>query len=87
MGNTAQLGKADRGIYEIAQNDLAGLHVTGEKVFDALAEKRLTETGIAFYTRADCFFEISCQRHKSDLSNGNIYGTLGKGRAALRGGG
>src|SRR6266566_4522808 len=63
MRNVAQFRKANCGVNEIAQYDLAGFHVTREKVFDALSEKRLAETRIAFYARPDCFLEISCQSH------------------------
>ena len=63
MGNVAQFSKSNRGIDEIAKNDLPCFHVTGEKVLDSLAEKRLAKAGIAFYACADCFLEISCQSH------------------------
>ena len=63
MGNVAQFSKANCGIDEIAQDDLAGFHVTGKKVFDSLAEKRLAKARITFYARADGFLEISCQSH------------------------
>ena len=59
MGNVAQFGKANCGIDEIAQYDLAGFHVTREKVFDSLSKKRFAETGITFYACPDCFLEIS----------------------------
>src|SRR6266576_3879671 len=51
MGNVAQFSKANWGVDEIAQYDLAGFHVTGKKVFDALSEKRLAKARITF-TRA-----------------------------------
>jgi hypothetical protein len=60
VGNVAQFSKANCGIDEIAQYDLAGFHVTREKVFDSLSEKRLAVARIAFYARPDCFLEISC---------------------------
>ena len=51
MGNVAQFSKTNCGIDEIAQYDLAGFHVTREKVFDSLLEKCLAETRITFYAR------------------------------------
>lgn len=61
VGCIAQFSKADGGVDEIAKNDLAGFHVTGKKVFNALAEKRFAEARIAFDAGADGFLEIACQ--------------------------
>jgi hypothetical protein len=63
MGSVAQLCEANRGIDKITQYDFASFHVTGEEVFDSLAEKRLAEARVAFYARPDCFLEIPCQSH------------------------
>src|SRR5882762_3843034 len=63
MGDLAQFRKSNCGVDEIAQYDLAGLHVTGKKVLDSFPEKRLAETRITFYARPDGFLEISCQSH------------------------
>jgi hypothetical protein len=52
----------------VAQYDFAGFHITGEKVFDALAEKSFAKARIASYARPDCFLKISCQSHWSYLS-------------------
>src|SRR5260370_28147969 len=65
MGTVAQFSKSNGGVDEIAKNDLAGFHVPGKKVFDALSEKRLAKTRITFHARPDCFLEISCQSHSS----------------------
>src|SRR5208282_421919 len=67
MGNVAQFTKADCSIDEVAQYDLAGFQITGKKVFDSLAEKRLAECRIAFYARSDGFLEIPCQSHGCHL--------------------
>lgn len=59
MGSIAEFGKANGGIDEIAQDDLAGFHVTGNKAFDTLTEKRLAKTGITLYAGPDGFLEIT----------------------------
>src|SRR2546423_15206309 len=63
MRNVAQFGKSNRCIDEIAKNDLAGFHVTREKVFNSFAEKRLAKPRIALYARPYRFLEITCQSH------------------------
>jgi hypothetical protein len=55
--------KADSCVDEIAENDLLGFDITGKKVFNALAQKRLTKTGIALNACPDRFLAISRQRH------------------------
>ncbi len=55
MRDFAQLVESHGCVNEIAQNDLAGLNITGEKVFDALAQKRLAKTGITLNARLDRF--------------------------------
>ena len=62
MRDFAQFVESHGCIDEIAQNDLAGFNITGEKVFDALALKRLTKARVALNARPDRFLTISCQR-------------------------
>jgi hypothetical protein len=59
MDYVAEFRKTNRGIDEIAKDDLAGLHVAGKKVFDSLSEKGFAKAGIAFCAGADGLFEIS----------------------------
>ena len=65
MRDFAQLVESHGCLDEIAQNDLAGFNVAGEKVFDPLAQERLAKTGIALNARPDGFFIMPCQRHCS----------------------
>jgi len=81
MGNVAQFGKANGGIDEIAQYDIAGFHVTGKEVFDALSEKRFAEARITFYARPDCFLEVSCQSHVVTLLPLFVVCSLATGQA------
>jgi hypothetical protein len=50
MHGPTKLAKSHRGIYKIAQNALARLHVTGEKCFNRLLQQRLPKRGIALYS-------------------------------------
>jgi hypothetical protein len=53
LGNAAQFGKTNRGVDEIAKNDLPGFHVAGKKVFDSFAEERLAKARIVLHARPD----------------------------------
>jgi hypothetical protein len=70
MRNVAQFSETNCRVDEIAQYNLAGFHVTGKKVFDTLAKKRLAETRIALRACPDCFLEISLVVNRSQLDHG-----------------
>src|SRR5919198_1518434 len=60
---TAQLFKADGAIDVITQNGFASLQLSGEKAFNALAQKLVPESRIGFDAGLYGFFEIARQRH------------------------
>jgi len=59
VSKAAQLFKTDRGIDVIAQNSLTGLELSGEKTFDAFAQKLVTKSGIALDTGLDRLLKIA----------------------------
>jgi hypothetical protein len=57
-GKTAQLFKAYRGVNVITQNGFAGLELSGEKTFNAFAQKLVPKSWIASDAGLNGLFEI-----------------------------
>jgi hypothetical protein len=63
MSDIAQLRKSDCRIDEISKDHLPGFDIAGEKILNALAQKRLAKTGITLNVHSDGFLRALCQGH------------------------